>query len=844
MSSFCKCGLEFEKLKVEVSVQVLRDKISMSSIPLHCPACGARNLLSLQDYDFFFWKGRFFRWRTTKVKGDFKGEIYEIKVGQLTLKFPAELIADDKFTVEQMCYAAVPVFRQLEGDISVPTLPVKREYLDLVETKDARPERTVRGEYRFRFKLKVLGDPVEVTRPAVMVEPDSFNAEDVFSGIHLALWPDINFKDWRRYFLRFGCEQDNAQKLNNQTRTTSVWAYASSDLNRGAAAREWIPLSATSDDGRTRYACVESRPEWAAVEIEDKGRGEMGGGIWSIEPAPDAYGTGQPVTVGVDFGTSSTCLAWTTAEGVPDLLPIRDHSRYIIRGSKLPDKLTSVETWPPRRGFGKRMALLPTEILTREKLDDLRTHAHVIVDWKPVVDYSIPSGGLDIEYKEQDHVIADFKWEEMIADPELRSYAKDLQKRYLEFALLVSMAELAAHKSLRASLHLNFSFPLAFDPAKRTAFEEVLQEVAQAVSLQTGVQIESELAFDEARAAARYAGIPGGKDSACLYVDIGGGSTDIALLKLGGGHLNKDQYMYVCSFKYAGGGLVQALAKGNCLTPGSTIAHFRRKVRETGSVKELMDKAEIFLDRKKNAIEAKSSYFYAYLRQFLARLVAAHIISGEYKDSNNGQVTAAGDARPTYGIMLYTLGNGWGFGGFIDTDFPTRFSEKLMDEANEILDEAIRREVIPPNSPRVEIGNFMPESPKGAVAYGVISDGTTRDVATAKWNARTILGWTTHVGVSQSIPWYQEIVEGSSKPPKGYENMTIQPHSSVECPPEEWPQFPRRLPLPHDLDEGLKKTRQFLSQCSPQSTGKEWLVASPFHVLLEKLFKPKLEELS
>jgi hypothetical protein len=848
MSSFCKCGLDFERLKVLVSVKVLSDlgAINMNGVPLYCPACGTRNLLNLQAYGFFYWKGRFFRWRSANVKGDFRDErrLYEIKAGQLTLRFPGELIADDKFTVEQMCYAAVPVFKQLADEPSVPKLPVKREYLDLVETAEGVvSERTVKGEYRFRFKLKVLEDPVEVTRPAVMVEPDAFNSEDVFGGVHLALWPDINFKDWRRYFLRFGCESNYFNKLASQTRSTSVWAYACPDLNRDPSNKEWIALSSTPDDGRTRYACVESRPEWIAVEIEDKGRGELGGGIWNIAPATESYATGQPVTVGVDFGTSSTCLAWSTAEGL-DLLPISDHSRYIIRGSKLPDKLTYVDTWPPRRGFGKHSALLPTEILTLEKLNDLRTHSNAIVNWKPVVDYSIPSGGLEVEYKEQEHVIADFKWEEMIADPELRGYSKELQKRYLEFALLVAMAELAAHKSLRAALHLNFSFPLAFDPAKRTAFEEVLAEVAHSVNQQTGVQIENELALDEARAAARYAGTPGGKDAACLYVDIGGGSTDIALLKLGGGHLNKDQYMYVCSFKYAGGGLVSALAKGGCLVPGSDIAHFRRKVREIGSVKELMDKATVFLDRKKNAIEAKSSYFYGYLRQFLARLVAAHIISGEWKGSPNGEVEVPSTERPTYRIMLYTLGNGWGFGGFIDTYFADRFSEKLTDEVNLILDEAITRNIIPPASPRVEVESSAPENPKAAVAHGVISVATTKDVAPAKWNARTILGWTTHVGISQSIPWYQEIIEGNSKPPKGYENKGLQPHSSVECPPDEWPPFPRSLPLPHDLDEGLKHTRQFLSQCSPQSAGKEWFVASPFHVLLEKLFKPKLEELS
>lgn len=850
MAATCKkCGLNFEQLKLTVYVKVFSDKgaINMNGIPLFCPACGTRNLLDLRPYGFFFWEQQFYHWRTATTKGTFNKDRrqYDVQIGSLTLNFPGELIADDKFTVDQMCYAAVPVFSQLEGAPSIPMLPVKRKYLDLVDIDEGvTPELTVKGEYRFRFKLKVLEGMVEVTRPAVAVRPDAFakDNDEVFSGVHLVMWPKINFKEWRRYFLRFGCEDKYFGDLVNSTRDLKVWAHAASSLEQDAAEKKWIVLDTVSDDGKTRYGCIESRPDWVAIEIEDKGRNEVGGGMWHIELAPESYSTGQPVTVGIDFGTSNTCVAWPSPNGL-DLLPLTDCSHVLIRGSKLPEVLSFADTWPPRKGFGKHNAMLPTEILTREKLNDLRSHARSIESWRPVVDYSIPSAGVEINYKEQEHVIADFKWQNMVADPELQPFYKEIQKRYLEFMLLVAMAELAANKSLRSALHLNFSYPLAFDQEMRTDFQGVLDECVEAVSRQTGVVVGSDLPLDEARAAARDAGVPSGDDAACLYVDIGGGSTDIALLKLGAAGRDKDRYVYVCSFQYAGGGLVNALSKGGCLIPGSDIANFRRKVREVGSVKELMNTESVFLNRKKNAIEAKGSYFYAYLRQFLARLLAAHIINGEWKGAAAlGAAASSENGRPVYRVLLYTLGNGWGFGSFIDNYYSARFSESLTAEVNQIIDEAIKREVAPADSPVVAVDSFTPKNPKGAVAFGAVSEVAGRGVEEARWNARTILGWTTQVGHGRKVPWFREVVEGNSKPPVSEE--AIPPNAALGCPPDEWPAFPANLPRPEELDEGLRQTRQYLSQCSPSSIGKEWFVASPFHVLMEKLFKPKLEELS
>jgi hypothetical protein len=115
-------------------------------------------------------------------------------------------------------------------------------------------------------------------------------------------------------------------------------------------------------------------------------------------------------------------------------------------------------------------------------------------------------------------------------------------------------------------------------------------------------------------------------------------------------------------------------------------------------------------------------------------------------------------------------------------------------------------------------------------------------VAKEIWKARTILGWTTQVGQGRRVPWYREVEEGNSSPPTG--EASIPTNATVGFPEDEWPSFPAELPSPTELDEGLKATRQYLSQIVTSGNERLWFVESPFHVLMEKLFKPKLEELT
>jgi hypothetical protein len=817
-------------LQCEVETKVIRKEpggLEGDKLRLFCPACGETYRLDLSPYGVFSWNGRLFRW------DDVSPGRHRIDVPpRMRLKLPPDEL--EVIDVQSICYDAVPIFRLANGALSYPRWPVRKEYLDFIDfQKVSEVEITRDNRYVARLPFKGSVVPREINLPCIPVNPERppIHENATFPGIHLVMWPDVPYKAWKRYFLRFGGDAEAAAPVFDPARELKVFALASPEL--GTAQAEWVAVDALGSDGRTRFGCMESRPSRVAIEF-----GSRGGGIWEIpEPPYDSYPEGINTNIAVDFGTSNTCIA-TGEEDRQEFIPITPCDLFVIRGSELPERMSFADTWPPRQGFGKNKALLPTELLTRERMEEVRMQAGRLKQWRPVVDYGIPSGGSQVEFNEDEHIIAEFKWDQRIQDGVLRGYAQELQKRYIEFVMLFALAQLAHARRLGARVDTRFSFPLAFDPDQRKSFENVLQEVTGAVGTMTGLNVSVNTPLvDEARAAAS-AIVPFGK--ACLYVDIGGGSSDIALdiIRLESNQ-ERPRYKYVASFQYAGGALVDAYAGGRCLSV--SVNTFRRLIREK-DVRKLINDGRAF-EHKPEKINAKTYYFYAYLQEFLARLLAAHIVSGEWKESL-GEADQEQVRQDGYPIELYPLGNGWGFGHLFDPLYAKEvFSRDLTRHTNEILGEAEQQEPSAGVLPRVRVNvpeGFTNEDPKSAVVFGLLRGGSERDKRKDEgWVFRTVVGCTTRVGPTRVVPWHRPVTNLASREPEGEKEGL--PIASLTCPPNEWPSFQRDLPTPHDLDPGLNRVGNDLAKCI--RVGNKWLSQSPFHVLLEKLIRPKLKEL-
>jgi hypothetical protein len=260
-------------------------------------------------------------------------------------------------------------------------------------------------------------------------------------------------------------------------------------------------------------------------------------------------------------------------------------------------------------------------------------------------------------------------------------------------------------------------------------------------------------------------------------------------------------------------------------------------------------------------VHAKTFYFYGYLLEFLARLLAAHIISGEWTEKlspeEKKQILGLG-----YEVELYPLGNGWGFGQLFDFEYARfSFASDLATQTNRILAEAETQEEANRSNnsngdasgdssqplPRVLVrvpDGFGEGDPKEAVVFGLLKAKTEyRRRAEVNWQYRTIVGYTTRVGLTRVVPWYLPVDDNAQllEDGKVADGEGELPNASLVCPPDQWPSFYNKLISPHELDPGLNRTSNEIQTCLRMSS--KWFHQSPFHVILEKLIKPKLKEL-
>lgn len=862
-----QCNLNFTELNLTITEKILTKDPSENMLSLYCPFCKKETKINLKNYGIFYHqepniKERLLRWDSGTSKNP-----NQIALGNLIIEFPRDEMK--VLTLESICYPAIPVFYEIDGEKkvkpSVPKLPIKKEALSFIDIEkqqnsNTEPELLLeQGLYRTSLFLKGKKDPVPITLPLIQTKTDQQAEEKKigFRGVHLALWPDVDYEKWNRYFLRFGCEKDLKNQIDN-TYTVEVFTMTQQEDN-------WVELDNFALDLYTRFCCVEKRPKWAVIEFKNRIRNEIvGGGIWRIEPATKAYNNGT-ISVAVDFGTSNTFIAWQKSNTTAASIPIDSCNKFIIHGSDIPTETDFPDTWPPHEGFGKDKALFPSEIiLSRQPLDT--PDSKTIEKWKPVINYGIPNATHEKDnfskaerFSKAEHILAEFKWEESVSNLAYRSLYGNLQECYLEFLLLLALAQLAKKGHICRNVDVRFSYPLAFDKLQLSDFGQVVEKVLHRIEQQTGVYFtsltrsgqgvvlsldgnQSEnppfLSMDESRAAASLAGEIGSSYAACLYVDIGGGSTDIALLRITD-EGRKKKYVMIDSVKYAGGALVNALYKGNCLIPDIKLTDFQHRIRQIG-ITELKKDTKVFQKEKDRLRDKKTDLFYGYLVEFLARILAVNMITWD-KGPTEEDKRFIKDSG--YQIAFYPLGNGWGFGQFITPTYVTEtLSEQITKRLKTIMQDLVVEQVVT-NIPEIQIigqTNTKINNPKYAVGFGLLTYSDEKiDKEGEKWTSRTIVGCSTKVGNSRVIPWYRYVTQPPYKP----EEEDRLDNSILDCPKNLPPIFPTDLPSPELLDNNLNTIRGYLKNDCIRPVH-PWFFKSPFHILLEKLFKPKLEKLA
>ena len=370
---------------------------------------------------------------------------------------------------------------------------IERRAEDVGADADRRP----RLEWAFTFEVEERGKPEQSRK--LRVKWFSEVAQKEFNTVSATIWPPKTHKDWRLYFV-YG-------------RGTGSWKLY--DENGVPAERKLKGQHFLYTSGER--AGTQARPNRpASLMFLDKTGNERG--VLFLQPLSDIGGTAGNATLGVDFGTSNTCLAYKlpgagpaqvlkftlvpevvwgeTPKEQPDFVPFRWHDKDFFSTVLLSDKF---------HDFGQVQvaSLRPSDLFLTIDI--------------PTLHQGLKENLALNKYKEEWHVKSDLKWQEPVIFRDL----------FLSLTLLYAHAELLFTYGYGVGRCV-FTFPLAFSATKRGNYERQSTAVYQRIyQMCYGAPPTTTPEFLSESAA--VAASQGTQNSFDLFIDIGGGSTDVAL---------------------------------------------------------------------------------------------------------------------------------------------------------------------------------------------------------------------------------------------------------------------------------------------------------------------------
>jgi hypothetical protein len=860
----CACGFPLVNLPVTVEV-----KVAQGSSPtlVTCPLCGERNDLIWQELGVFFrdlpGDPHHVFWRIAGVVEPRRTPLgWVLQKQRLTIRFQRLAVLEPR----EICHQAVPVFLQEDGRLCAPLLPVRPEFFDCIDevaldrlcADDPSKVSGLRAD-RYRCHLPLRGLPGRlVDLPTLPIQPArrgtvAANLEQcAFRGVNLRIWPNVTIRKWSRYLIGLAAATEEGQHaFTGSQRLRAKHRPAGPD-------RQWLEVREEACSGLSVSASSDERPRWIALELDDGGGRDpegrpmvMAGGVFAVPQATEDV-TGRPqLELAIDFGTSNTCMAFRDETGRARLIPQPEEtatSLYLLRGGPEPTEHTGPELWPPSRWFGQKQDLVPSELLLLLPRNEMAARLTRIEQWRFGIDYGLPGPGVTLGYPEDQFLLADFKWAEMIAAsaPAFRPYLEKVQQRYLTAVLSNGLVRvLASGVSIPGSVNLGWSYPMAFAEddleSLKSAFEATLQELSQTTGMSWQHQGGGP---NEARAAARNVGDPGA--DLAVYVDMGGGSTDIAIENPAQGQRLEARNVFLTSVRYAGGDLLNAFAGdgsagSSCLCAGVGVDRLRRRVRESLRARDVLAAPDLFNSAFREVLDNRARHLYSYLIEYVARMLVSAVFEKQaFRDGRLGQRLK---------VAIYFLGNGWGLGGALDPEPEKLFAIKLVRRTRDILHRTAQTEEVVAalgeervrEAAAIEIEGEAHRladvpHPKAAVAFGLLKQAVAEPVGSDLGRRTAILGHTTTVERSRRVLWLRRT--DRYERPTGEARLDL--HDMLDWQDEDEPGFESGIAGPFELDAGLNQTRAALRRCCKVAQASEWFERGPYEVMLETVFRDKL----
>lgn len=939
-----KCGYDWEKNDLRIVVRIDAKNVA-PVVPFHCPVCGSERKLRVYDLGdeeaaasdedslgaVKLSDGRVVQWKdTADANPGIKLE------GAISLG------------VEDVIYPAIPVFSDAKGDPTVPHLPVRMDYLELVDLGRFRKNfKEWRGKLdlqraRYTAQIPFRGRRDEASRPVerafvgktgrTTVNP----REEAIKGFDLSVWPRVTSDVWKTFLVESSCPAAGMIGSTGLECNVAVQAPADSKPERSEVINRhpgWFKLgpvefkgfprkdpTAKDTDRRVRsVAVVNGRRPSAVATCVGSFTEPVAGGVFLPAAPQGTIKSGGTLRLGLDFGTSNTCIA-LDAEGLfdkpgPDVLPVGNLAEPLVQWGD-GEKLILASQYTPRfasRFFGPKYEFFPTEIMAcRPALEASADDQAVIRSWIPGVDIAVP--GNDVDWKEHDpgtYVIDNLKWEEGTGTTAGWANRPQLVASYLKTVFVQTMAAYFAvaeskHLGVCSDVTVDFGYPGKWGDAQKRSLRENLKEAVGVtgdnanrrwglgdwVSFASPPDVKDGL--DEASAASRVVDKVSPEKLGPVFsrnrfyldviIDVGGGSTDIAITwkpAITGG---KTIIENLVSLRYAGQDLFRALwgpdgeagRSYRCFSSSLTKADVHRMIRTVGPAEELFDPI------KKVSRDKRVSVFYEQIIEYIARLIVANYANGQYKRRNYGQAD--------FLVNLYRLGNGWGMVRMAH-DVPDQYCqaqlEHRIDELIAILADQghVKKEDFEGDRlPRVTVQSATVQGmhPKKAVAIGLlkpsaslsevcqasaselnrsIRGGTppTGDYcdcgAVGTWHVRSIVGMPVRMVVHSPtgseerwIRWWDP-VESTTHYFEHVQGVKLLGGAGYAATLEDVQENPQHgVPFPKTIEvngrQSLARALERLPLVRAMDTGNEWFTMSPLSLLLEEGLRERLETLT
>ena len=860
------CNFDISNSGLKISLDSLT-KSGDDSNPIYnlrCPICNQINIIPIDQLGILYQKkgeieaGTFIRWIGSEQDRPHADKADQVKIGK---NFVLAISNLHNKLPNEISYPAIPVFAQKGGKPPrIPDIPIRKEFFRCIDAKalasldkGAKPVPILEGG-----NYKIMGVPLQgldakiATNYVVPIMSSRINqmynqAGSMFEGIELSYWPKIDYKEWNRFFIRLTANHESAVDFFNVNRQVKLFI-----LNPEG---QWDEAKKEKDENLLLWM-TEQRPQWLAIEFYAPGSNPdlpssvIGGGIFKFpEPAgTHTYEGSGTETIAIDFGTSNTCMAYKDSNGRTKYVNIKNINDSIIEGMEQDVNSFKINTWPLTKGFGAEKSFIPSELVTRKPLNELIARGN-FESWATVMDFGIPQSDFTSDLSSEDHSIYEFKWITPTRGPLYQDKNVGIvQQKYLEYVLMMAIAQMAQSNAMKDSLTIRYSYPLAFKKEDRETLDNAFNNASKTLKKIAGLaEVIAKAGPNEASAAGALAGTA--LTGEMLFVDVGGGSTDIAYLARQS-NITAD-LIYLTSVHFAGTALVNAISN-ECLTPGCTKEKLRRRIRDSRNVSEVLHSPDVVDTSSEDQIIRRIETFYSTLKEYIARLIAARLIVAkeeERKSFQNG-----------FNLSIYFLGNGWGFGSFIKDGYNKSFAKNLTTRVKSILsefdqsydDKPAEYELVENIIINIQTLNRSlaeqeesggaqfnePIHPKAAVAFGLLAKNK-QIISSTPGEWRKILGYDVTLE-GKKYPWYHPLDnEMNAQYPS---NEVIPKNQRIfDCPKDALPSFPdEELFNPYDIArDNLNEIRRIMSDELVKGNS-EWFQRSPLEIMLENLYKPML----